>query len=76
MLETLYYLQRADWSGWLSYDLVTRSGDDLVGVQVATMRVMQAAEKLLAKIGRERMDTMIARGAAHESVVALWEALL
>ena len=63
LLETLYYLQRADWSGWLSYDVVTRSGDDLVGVQVATMRVMQAAEKLLKKIGRERMDAMIARGA-------------
>ena len=72
----MYYLQRIDWSGWLSYDVVTRSGDDVVGVQVATMRVMQAAEKLLKKIGRERMDAMIARGAPHESMTALWEALL
>jgi len=76
LLETLYYLQRTDWSGWLSYDVVTRSGDDIVGVQVATMRVMQAAEKLLKKIGREQLDAMIARGAPHESVPALWEALL
>jgi len=43
---------------------VTRSADDVVGVQVATMRVMQAAEKLLKKIGREQLDAMIARGAA------------
>jgi len=76
LLETLYYLQRADWSGWLCYDVVTRSGDDLVGVQVATMRVMQAAEKVLAKIGAQQLAAMIERGAPHESVPALWEALL
>jgi hypothetical protein len=56
--------------------VVTRSGDDLLGVQVTTIRVMHAAEKLLEKIGRERLDTMIERGAPHESVGALWEALL
>jgi xylose isomerase len=76
VLETLYYVQRAEWSGWFCYDVLTRSGDDVVGVQVATLRVMQAAEKLLAKIGRERLAAMIERGAPHESVMALWEALL
>ncbi|MCX6071168.1 MAG: sugar phosphate isomerase/epimerase [Chloroflexi bacterium] len=70
LLETLYYLQRVNWSGWFSYDVVTRSGDNVLGVQVATMRVMQAAEKLLAKIGMERLEAMIARGAPHESVAA------
>ncbi len=75
-METFDYLQGDDWSGWLSFEVVTRSGDDLVAVRVATMRVRQAAEKLLEKIGRERMDAMIARGAPHESAVALWEALL
>jgi len=76
LLETLYYLQRCDWSGWFCYDVLTRSGDDVVGVQVATLRVMQAAEKLLTKIGRERLQAMIVRGAPHESVAALWEALV
>jgi xylose isomerase len=76
LLETLYYLQRVNWSGWFSYDVLTRSGDNVLGVQVATMRVMQAAEKLLAKIGMQRLEAMIARGAPHESVAALWEALL
>jgi hypothetical protein len=37
---------------------------------------MQAAEKLLTKIGQEKLDAMIMRGAPHESVPALWEALL
>ena len=48
----------------------------MLGVQVATLRVMQAAEKLLAKIGRDKLDAMVGRGAPHESVPALWEALL
>lgn len=76
LVETLYYLDRADWSGWLCYDVLTRSGDDVVGVQAATLRVMRAAEALLDKIGRETIASMIAHGAPHESVPALWEALL
>jgi xylose isomerase len=76
LLETLYYLQRFNWQGWFSYDVLTRSGDDVLGVQVATIRVMAAAEKLLTKIGPERIAEFIAQGAPHESVPALWEALV
>ncbi len=76
LIETLYYLERANWSGWFCYDVLTRSGDDNVGVQVATLRVMQAAQKLLDKIGRDRLAALIAAGAPHESVPALWDALL
>jgi len=76
LLETLYYLERMDWQGWFSYDVLTRSGDDVLGVQAATLRVMSAAEKLLSKIGRERIAQLIADGSPHESVPLLWEALL
>lgn len=76
LLETLYYLDRADWQGWFCYDVLTRSGDDVVGVQAATLRVMATADKMLDKIGRARLGEMIARGAPHESVPALWESLL
>lgn len=76
LLETLYYLQRVNWQGWFSYDVLTRSGDDVLGVQVATMRVMKAAEKLLSKIGVQHLAEMIAQGAPHESIPLLWEALL
>ena len=76
VLETLYYLQHFDWQGWFSYDVLTRSGDDVLGVQAATMRVMAAAEKLLAKIGHARIAEFIAQGAPHESLPSLWEALL
>lgn len=76
LLETLYYLQRADWEGWFAYDVLTRSGDDVLGVQITTLRVMSLAEKLLDKIGRERMGSLIEAGAPHESVALLWESLL
>lgn len=76
LVETLYYLDRIDWEGWFCYDILTRSGDDVVGVQVATLKVMQAAERLLDKLGRERLAELIAQGKPHESVPFLWEALL
>jgi len=76
LVETLYYLDRFGWQGWFCYDVLTRSGDDVLGVQVAALRVMKAAEKLLHKLGRERLTELIMRGAPHESVPFLWESLL
>jgi xylose isomerase len=76
LLETLYYLDRSGWQGWLCYDVLTRSGDDVVGVQTATIDVMRSALRLLDKIGRDRLAELIAAGAPHESVPALWRALL
>jgi len=76
LLETLYYLDRSGWEGWLSYDVNTRSGDDVTGVQSATLDVMRSAEALLDKIGRQRLGDLIAEGAPHLSVPELWRALL
>jgi xylose isomerase len=76
LLETIYYLDRANWEGWFCYDVLTRSGDDVVSIQSATLRVMSAAEKLLEKMGRDRLAALIAEGAPHESVAFLWESLL
>lgn len=76
LLETLYYLDRVDWEGWFAYDVLTRSGDDVLGVQAATLKVMSLAEKLLDEIGRERIASLIETGAPHESVALLWESLL
>jgi xylose isomerase len=76
LLETLYYLERAGWEGWFAYDVLTRSGDDVLGVQVTTLKVMALAEKLLDKIGRQRMASLIEAGAPHKSMALLWESLL
>ncbi len=76
LLETLYYLDQLNWEGWFCYDVLTRSGDDVIGVQTATLRVMSIAERLLDKIGRDRLAQLIAKGAPHECVPSLWESLL
>jgi xylose isomerase len=76
LLETLYYLDQLNWEGWFCYDVLTRSGDDVIGVQTATLRVMSIAERLLDKIGRDRLAQLIAKGSPHECVPSLWESLL
>ena len=76
LLETLYFMERANWSGWFCYDVLTRSGDDVVGVQATTLKVMRLAEKLLDKMGRDKLAALIAEGKPHESVAYLWESLL
>jgi len=76
LLETLYYLDRSDWDGWFCYDVLTRSGDDVIGVQTATIEVIDTAMALLDKIGRERLAQTISDGAPHKSVPSLWKALL
>jgi len=76
LLETLYYLDKLNWEGWFCYDVLTRSGDDVIGVQTATLRVMSVAEQLLDKIGRDRLAELVAKGAPHECVPLLWESLL
>jgi xylose isomerase len=76
LLETLYFLDRAGWEGWFCYDVLTRSGDDVLGVQATTLKVMRLAEQLLDKMGRDRIAEMIAQGAPHQSVAFLWESLL
>jgi len=74
LVETLYYLDRHAWEGWFCYDLSVRSGDDAVAIQTTTMQVVDAANALLDKLGRDRLAVLIAEGAPHRTVAALWEA--
>lgn len=60
-VETLYYLDRLGWEGWLSYDVYNRDGDP-AATQQATIRVMKAAERLLEKLGRDKLGELIRQG--------------
>ncbi|NLX35133.1 MAG: TIM barrel protein [Chloroflexi bacterium] len=75
LVETLYYLDRHNWDGWFCYDLSVRSGDDAIAIQNATMQVVDTAYALLDRLGRDRLAALIAGGAPHEAVTALWQAL-
>jgi xylose isomerase len=75
LLETLFYLERLDWEGWLAYDVLTRNGDPVEQMN-ATIRIMKAAEELLGKIGRDRLEGFIAEGIPARAFEHLVRSLL
>ena len=56
-LETLYYIERLGWDGWMAYDVFTRSGDNAEAV-AATFEIMENLGKLVHKIGMEQLSAM------------------
>lgn len=74
-IEMLYYLDRMDWDGWLSYDVVTRDGDVVESME-ATIAIVKTAEKLLDKIGRQNMDQFIKEGIPARAFNHLVQSLL
>jgi xylose isomerase len=73
-LETLYYLDHLGWEGWFSYDVINRDGD-VVRTQQATIRVMQATQRMLDKLGRERLGALIREGDPARTMEYLMETL-
>jgi len=61
LLETAYYLDRLDWRGWLSYDVILRGGDLVEGMSAA-IQMVELARGLVEKIGRERIQEWIEEG--------------
>jgi xylose isomerase len=61
LVEVMYYLDRLDWQGWLSYDVLTRDGDPVTTMD-ATIAIVNAAQELLDKLGRERLAGFIEEG--------------
>ena len=59
MLEVLYYLKKIEWSGWLSYDVITRDGEIAPTMEAAIANINNGM-KLLDKIGIEAIDKLIA----------------
>ncbi len=59
LIETLYYLERLNWSGWLSYDVLSRQGDPVETFAV-TIRIMDRAKEFMYKMGPDRIESLIA----------------
>jgi xylose isomerase len=75
LVETLFYLDRLDWSGWLAYDVLSRSGGP-VETMVGVIEIMKAAERLLDKIGKDTLETMIEASNPERDFARLVKALL
>jgi xylose isomerase len=61
LIEMVYYMERIDWDGWLAYDVLTRDGDP-VETMNTTIAVVEAAQGLLDRIGREELAGFIEEG--------------
>lgn len=75
LVEVLFYLDRAGWEGWLAYDVLTRDGDPVEQMN-ATIAIMKAAEQLLDKLGRDRLETFIEEGIPARAFEHLVRSLL
>jgi xylose isomerase len=75
LLETMFYLDRLDWEGWVAYDVLTRNGDP-VAMMSATIEIMGAAQGLLDKLGRERPQAFIDEGIPARAFAYMVKSLL
>jgi len=75
LVEMTYYLDRLDWEGWLAYDVLTREGSP-VETMSATIAIVQVAEALLDKLGREELQGFIEEGIPARAFEHLVKSLL
>jgi len=75
VVEMLYYLNRMNWDGWLSYDVAVRDGDTIEAME-ATIAIVKNAEKLLHKIGTDKIDGFIKEGIPARAFDHLVKSLL
>lgn len=75
LLEVLYYLDKLDWEGWFSYDIVVRDGGIGDTMQAGIENVINA-KKFLHKIGINTIDNWIKEKSSAETFKSLIEMML
>ncbi|WP_159623080.1 sugar phosphate isomerase/epimerase family protein [Ruania rhizosphaerae] len=75
MVETLFYLDRMGWDGWLAYDVFTKHGDPAEAFD-ATLRSMEALEKLVERLGRDTLQDLIDNADPAQATAHLITALV
>jgi len=74
LLETIYYMRRVGYDGWISYDVVVRDGE-MVDSMETSIKAVKNSEKIVDRIGMENIGAMIERGRPDLTMRELWEAL-
>jgi xylose isomerase len=75
LLEVLFYLDRLNWEGWLSYDISVRNGDPMESMEAA-IAIVETAIGLLDRIGRENLQGFIEEGIPARAFQQLLRAML
>lgn len=60
-VETLYYMKKLDWHGWIAYDVFTRHGDPGEAIAV-TFEIMENLDKLVERIGVGELTALTREG--------------
>lgn len=74
-LETLFYLRRVGFEGWVAYDVFTRTEDNVAAI-ASTFEIMEDLEALIDKIGEDKLEAIIAEGIPGNGYKSLIKALL
>ena len=75
LIEMMFYIDRLGWQGWLSYDVITRYGSQVKGIE-ASIAIVEMAIELLDKIGRQQLQAFIDEGIPAHAFEALVRSLL
>ena len=75
LIEMVFYLERLDWDGWLAYDVLTRDGDPVETMR-ATIAIVEVAQGLLDRIGRDELSGFIEEGIPSRAIVHMVKSLL
>jgi len=75
MLETLYYLEKLNWNGWFSYDIMVRDGN-IVDTMASSIANVNIGQKLIDKIGVKKIDDLINNRSSGDTFQTLMEAFL
>lgn len=74
-LEVLYYLEKLNWEGWFSYDIVVRDGNIPDTMQAGIENVMNS-QKFLHKIGIQTIDKWLNEQSSAQTFKSLIEKML
>jgi len=75
LIEMMFYLDRLDWEGWLAYDVSARN-DAPVDMMSVTISIVNAAQEMLDKLGRGRLQGFIDEGRPAHAYEYLVRSLL
>jgi xylose isomerase len=75
LVEVLFYLDRLNWDGWLSYDVACRHGDQ-VEEMAAAIAIVETGIRLLDKLGRDKLQGFIDEGIPAHAYRSLFRSLL
>lgn len=75
LIEMVYYLAQLNWDGWLSYDVMTRHGEQVTQMSTA-IAIVEAAIALVDRLGRAELHDLIERGVPAATFGYLFERVL